>query len=894
MGFLAACAFAQSTIIPDDTLGAETSRISSEGVSRELIEGGAQRDANLFHSFREFNVAENQAAYFANPAGIENILVRVTGGNRSDILGTLGVLGGNADLFLLNPNGIFFGPNAQLEVGGAFIATSAEALQFGTQGLFSAANPEAPPLLTVNPSAFLFNQINPGAINSQANLRVVPGQSLLLLGGDIQLDGEQLVAPTLEDFERSSVAALGGRIELGSVSSPGAVTLSQQGSRWMLGYEGVETFGQINLKNEAIVNAGVRGGGDIHVQAANLVLQDGSRINNRPQLGQESGGDITVITSDSVDLSGIGTPSFVRTSPGGLFAGSEFEGGDSGNITISTRTLTVRDGAAVSAAAFNGRNGGDLRVIARDSVDLIGAIAGPNPLTGGMQLFTSNLAAGAIGIARGGRAGNLQIDTEHLTIRDGAAIITATLNSIQGGNVIINASESVSVSGASDSIVLGGNILPEVPSGIFIDTAANQNLDSSNPQIPGNLTINTQYLLVEDGAVISASALDSGQAGNLTINASESVQLNGASNVGIPSGLYSQNLATGDSGKLAIQTRKLNISNGARISVASSRGIGISFGVLGTILDAFFPDIELELSIPETPELGNAGALEVEARSIILNNRGAISATADSGNGGDIMLRGLEQPSLDLLIMRDNSQISTNAGTIGAGGSGGNITINGDFLISVPNENSDITANAFEGPGGTITITARGIFGFEPRSVDELRASLDPDDPLNPNRLASNDITAISQTNPSLSGQVVFNGLDVDPSQSLEAIPVETVSTEIAQGCYAETEVVQSEFVVVGRGGLPPGPSDIHGSDNTQVDLVTITPEAGQEGRAEGQPRDRDEVTASRSVSLSSRSAIVEAQGWMRNEQGQVVLIAEEHSSSTSQPWPVPGRCNGA
>ncbi len=78
------------------------------------------RGANLFHSFREFNVEEGRSAYFTNPAPIENILSRVTGDNPSQILGKLGVLG-NANLFLINPNGIIFGQNASLDVRGSFV-----------------------------------------------------------------------------------------------------------------------------------------------------------------------------------------------------------------------------------------------------------------------------------------------------------------------------------------------------------------------------------------------------------------------------------------------------------------------------------------------------------------------------------------------------------------------------------------------------------------------------------------------------------------------------------------------------------------------------------------------------------------------------------------------------
>ncbi|MFY7804691.1 MAG: filamentous hemagglutinin N-terminal domain-containing protein, partial [Limnoraphis robusta] len=118
-------------IVPDNSLGNENSvvtpNVNIRGINSNRIDGGAVRGGNLFHSFQEFNIREGRGAYFSNPDNIINILTRVTGGNISEILGTLGVLG-NANLFLINPNGIVFGPNARLDVGGSFFATTADGI----------------------------------------------------------------------------------------------------------------------------------------------------------------------------------------------------------------------------------------------------------------------------------------------------------------------------------------------------------------------------------------------------------------------------------------------------------------------------------------------------------------------------------------------------------------------------------------------------------------------------------------------------------------------------------------------------------------------------------------------------------------------------------------------
>jgi filamentous hemagglutinin family protein len=232
------CVFAQ--IVPDTTLGSENSRVTGISPTIDQINGGATRGTNLFHSFQEFNVGEGRSAYFTNPAGIENILTRVTGTNPSNILGTLGITGGNANLFLINPNGIIFGQNASLDVGGSFTATTANAIKLGDTGLFSASEPATSNLLTVRPSALFFNAVAPGAIVNQSlaqslsgqtnsldgpvGLQVPIGKTLALIGGNVAIEGGNLTAA-------------GGIIELGSVAGVGEVSLSEIGNRWLFGYD---------------------------------------------------------------------------------------------------------------------------------------------------------------------------------------------------------------------------------------------------------------------------------------------------------------------------------------------------------------------------------------------------------------------------------------------------------------------------------------------------------------------------------------------------------------------------------------------------------------------------------------------------------------------------------
>ena len=182
---------ASAQIVPDATLGAESSVVVRDrinGLDSDRIDGGAIRTNSLFHSFSDFNVGEGRGAYFTTPDGVDNILSRVTGENFSEILGQLGVLG-EADLFLLNPNGISFGPNATLDVAGSFTAAAVDGFTFEPGGVFSAVNPSTPPLLTVNvtPGLQWGQFFTAGNIDQRGNL--VAGQNLTLSGGLLDLEG---------------------------------------------------------------------------------------------------------------------------------------------------------------------------------------------------------------------------------------------------------------------------------------------------------------------------------------------------------------------------------------------------------------------------------------------------------------------------------------------------------------------------------------------------------------------------------------------------------------------------------------------------------------------------------------------------------------------------------
>ncbi|MBF2007243.1 MAG: S-layer family protein [Chlorogloeopsis fritschii C42_A2020_084] len=959
LGSLAYVSIATAQIVEDNSLDATgrstvTRDIEIRGIVSDRIDGGTTRGSNLFHSFQEFNVGENRGVYFSNSAGIENILTRVTGGNASNIQGRLGVVDinnnlGTANLFLINPNGIVFGANARLDLGGSFFASTANSIVFDNGFEFSAANPQAP-LLNVNIPVGLRFRDNPGGIQVQGNgegvratdtlidttdaLRVASDQTLALVGGDVSLEG-------------ATLKTAGGRIELGSVAGEGLVNLTPTAKGFALGYGNVKNFGNIQLSQKAAVDASGEGAGDVQVLGKRVTLTNGSQIETST-LRAKPGGTLFVNAQDSLEVNGISSDRQFRS---GLFADVYSEAtGNGGNLEIKTGSLSLINGAVLSSSTFGRGNAGIVNINANDTVflnggesgsfifnnvlsDAVGKSEGININTGslfvtnGGQIQSSIFGQGNAGkvtiIARDtvsfdgrregrfpsgvftgveegakGDTGGIDISTGSLFITNRAQLVSNTEGEGNPGNIIIEAKDQVSL--------LNSIIISEVTERTGVGNG-------------GDIRITTGSLLLKNASALLADTENQGNAGNIIINARDSVILEGqgpsagnpnlivpsqitatvdfggvgeGGDINISTGLLlvkddgfirSTTFAQGTAGNLNFSTAKIHLSDGASISsnTLTSQNAGNIKITTGELLVEGGSDISVN-----SQGLGKAGNLDIIADSIRLDNQGKISASSASTEGGDIILN-----VRDYLFMSRNSEISTSAGTAETGGgNGGNIFINTlpdyqGFVIATPNENSDITANAFTGQGGKVVINSAGIFGFVPRSRQDLER-LRPND-LDPRRIPTNDITAVSQQNPSLSGSVTLNTPEVDPSKGLVELPETVVdpTEQIAQNPCQRGD--GSQFIITGRGGLPPHPNEILSNDNIRVDWIEPV---GSRGNSQG-------IKINQSSTHPTAKQIVPAQGWVFNEKGDVVLTAynptatnlpQRTSSKTTAACPAP------
>jgi filamentous hemagglutinin family protein len=844
-------------VVGDNTLGAESSLVTPIPGAFQ-IDGGATRGANLFHSFSQFSVPTQSTAYFNNAPNIQNIISRVTGGSGSNIDGVIKA-NGTANLFLINPNGIIFGPNAKLNIGGSFIGSTASSAIFADGTKFSATDTRTQPLLTVNVPIGLQLGDNPAPIKVQgSNLEVKPNQNLVLVGGDISLDAGKLTA-------------LGGRIELGGLSVAGNVGLNENGS---LNFPNHVARSDVSVTNGASMNVRAGDGGFITINARNLAMSGKSELiaGIGKDLGssQAQAGDVEIQASGTVSLDDSKVKNQVE----------EKATGNAGNIKIATGSLILSNNAELNAGTFGVGNAGQVIINASDSISMnndgqlqsrvnknaMGNSGGIDITTGNLFLKFSGISATTDGVGNSGpviikASGNVLIESSRVRSRvaengkgnssgiyisadsifltKNTELNASTFGVGDAGKVILRASRSISLMDHSD-----------------IRSRVNKNAMGNSGGIDittGNLSIN------ETGLTASTDGV--GNSGPIIIRASGSISLLNGSFV---SSRVSEH-GTGNSDGIYISANSLSLTNQAEVNTSTLR-VGNAGPIIIeardniSLMDKSFIRGRVEeqgignsgslyittktLSLTNKANLnvesigqGNAGNINVAASSIRLDNGAFINANTKGGQGN------INLNSVDL-VLRHGSNITTNA--TGSIVSGGNITINTGVLAAV--ENSDISANSQDFRGGNVSITTQGIFGTK------FRSQLTPE----------SDITATGADS-SLNGTVTINSPDVDPSRGLAELPVEPVNVEVAQGCQSGENQASIEFFNTGRGGLAPNPYEPIGSSNTWEDVPLPTQRAENPIGA---------ASASASPTTSSKK-LVEAKGWLINEKGQVALVAE-------------------
>ena len=648
-------------------------------------------------------------------------------------------------------------------------------------------------------------------------------------------------------------------------------------------------FNQVN--STATGNSGI-----LEINAQNLSVVNGSRISSST-LGNGNGGKVEINAAEAVLLEVGDNDAFTSIV-------SNVESGSLGNtegVSIMADSLSVNRGGQIqslvrgegnsgkitinaNSVSFDGRDQGDspsgaFSVVTQDAIGSVGGIeiiANSFSMTNRAQLLSNTSGFGDAGnidlqvinginldnssiiseVSEGGGngfGGDINITTTSLLLQNGSALLADAENIGDAGNININASENVILSGEGISAFPGATDL--VPSQISATVESQAMGDGGNINIntpaltvqdngfisattfgngdAGNLTISTQKLRLEGGGELDAITFSDGNAGNLVIQDAKLIEIIGTTPNGTsPSGIFASAIeGSGNGGNLSISTDEIIIKDKAAIGVGNFQVV--------------FEDL-----VPRTPGSGSPGTLDIKANSLILENGGRIDAATQSetGSGANINLQ-----VADDITLKNNSFISAQAF---GNANGGNLTIDTNFIIAFPNEiagnGSDIIANAAEGNGGNITITAESLLGIEPGAAI----------PGN----ETNDIDASSDFG--LDGTISIFTPDVTSIQGVTELPNNVVEPNqtVAQACNSNRgRGVASNFVINGKGGMPPLITAPMGSEMISVNGEVAT-------------------NADSNYAIStSIGDITPARGIVKTADGKIILTATPVSGDASR-----------
>lgn len=656
-------------IKPDRRIGQENSRVTTKGTIDEIT-GGSRRGNNLFHSFQEFSIKNGRKAKFQPDSNIANIFSRITGKNPSRIDGVLGVMG-NANLFFLNPNGIIFGKNAQLEVRGSFIATTGDSFLFSDGSEFSATNPQAPPLLTVEapqPIGIRFEGQS-GEISylvKNPDLTPLPlegEQTFGLIGGKININGGVIIAPEVN-------------IEIGSVTGNNTVNLTPQKSGWSVSYHGVKEFGGVDILGGVNIDTSGAGAGGIQIYGKNINLQDNTEFYSETT-GEKNGRDINLIASDSISLS---NQSAIYSLSSGTGNGVEI-------ILIAGDSIKISNGSTVQTQIFSQGNAGNLTIKSGNLVEL-------NKDKNYQYNTTINSFVEA---DSAGKGGTITIETKKLKLLNLDTDLKASNYSkvdATPGNIIIKSTDSVTL---TDGSSINNSVQPD---------------STSNG---GNISLETNKLEISQGSQISVETFGDGYAGNLSIKAQDSVQVTGKiidvdfeekpftkfSSINTEVLNNSETRVIGKGGNVTIETKKLMVSDSGEIfSVTTSVGDGGN--LLIKALESLTVDKgRISATTSQRNALGNAGSLTIETPKLVVTQGGDIAtSTASRGKGGDLYIR-----ATDSVALTGDSRIGSQVDKLATGDAG--VVIIETKILSMDGLSQLSTSTLGEGNGGDLTIKAK-------------------------------------------------------------------------------------------------------------------------------------------------------------------------------------------
>jgi len=695
---------------------------------------------NLFHSFSEFNVNTGQTANFSGPDNVQNIFGRVTGSNPSTIDGIISSSIPGANLFLMNPNGMMFGPNAQINISGSFHATTADYLSFGNQERFYADINQNTTLSVAAPSAFGFldNNVSDLTIDG-SQLSVTDSTGITISAGDIEItNGGTISAPD-------------GRINISSVKSAGEVATDQEQTE----FDTFTKLGSININNASSVSATGAFGGRVVIRGGELIVEASTvsadteiyAMQIEPNIDIDTRESITVDNSGkiSADLKMFaeGTPTGVqiKTSTLNVANGSFVQAladflsfGNAGNINVNAKHILLDNYSQISTSTSSTGNSGNITIENAESLDITNAssirssadtflgegksgdisihadyiniIGLEDPLDPEVFDFTGIDAGNSL--LTGNTTGNINIDTKDLYLSNLAQIRTFTTGEFNSGDIGITSNNIIIEKGAA--IISGsafgesGNITIDNSEKLLVTgISPHPNLFTNNYRASSiltdggsnsNISIISNEIHVLDGAkIISQNNFSpSGSSGNISLTA-RMISISGINET-----FFDSLISNGKSIKEAENFSRSQIKSSALVDSTQSNSTS-SAGSIIIETDKLYVNKKGSIEATSISEFGEAltgdsGNIVINAKDILLNNASLLTS-ASNANGGNIAINS----SNSLLI--DSSQVSSSVET--DAGNGGNLELSSSFIVL---NDSSFTATASAGNGGNISVNA--------------------------------------------------------------------------------------------------------------------------------------------------------------------------------------------
>ena len=732
-------------------------------------EYGYQEGPNLFHSFKSFNIDKGMTATFTGPPTIQRIISRVTGGEMSEIYGTIKSTIQDADLFLLNPNGIIFAETARLDIDGSFYVSTADYLQMTESEKFMTGSTETSGLVTSAPRSFGFIDADIASITFKGSepiiqkdydeistsykdintkfpmdngLTVKGNNDFCIIGGQITI--EQGISIGLKDSTNNADMQK-GTIQLISIDSQADVNLNN-----MLDYSQNTKFDNITIKG-SILNASGQTVGGINIVGNNINVENS--IIYMDNFGKQDAQPIKLIGNNislllrskiisNTFAQGDAAPIYLKASAdillkekySSIYSFSDqdinIDGekyGSTSNMSFIANNFYLKDGSRILSRTHKKGNCSDISIQVDNKIGL----SSKNSLYDECSIFFETYGPG--------NAGTIDLKANIVEFSDGSKLSVSTNSTGQGGNIRINAEE----------VLLNGTrhdpSKPDMGSRIFLRSYGRE----INAGDSGNLYIHATNIIMDDGAEIRAQTYGFGKGGDITLIAKENILLGGIDGRNKPAMInascdqYRLNSGEKQSGYITISAKNIELKDGAWISTQTEGN-----GNAGTIQITAVQRLKLSgegntvknidkdklssciISSARSKSKGNGGKIIINANEVLLADGAYIeTGTESSGDAGEINIH-----TQTLTLMQTNSdnqssmiESNTHAKQLNRDthitGTGGEVTINArniNLFDGAQISTSSIADIESSGIAGTIHINTGGTLRISGQNSDTL------------------------------------------------------------------------------------------------------------------------------------------------------------------------------